>query len=230
MKFTYLTLELIVGFFLLFILVKFVGRKIINQISPFTFIAGIVLGELLGNALYDHKIGLPYIIYSMCLWGVLLFIVEYLERKSLFFRGIFQGKPSALIKNGEVDPEELKKSRMNLNQLQSLLRQSETFSIREVAFCYLEPNGSISILKKPQYQKTTLEDFNLTGKPTHVPVTIIRDGKVLWDEINDLGFNETWLKTQLQPHHISNYKEVFIAEWLESDGNFVQTYHNKKGG
>ena len=42
---------------------------------------------------------------------------------------------------------------MNLNQLQSMLRQSETFSIREVAFCYLEPNGSISILKKPRIKK-----------------------------------------------------------------------------
>lgn len=77
MKFLYLTIELIVGFFLLFIIVKIVGKKIINQITPFNFIASIVLGELLGNALYDHKIGLNYIIYSMFLWGALLFLVEY---------------------------------------------------------------------------------------------------------------------------------------------------------
>ncbi|WP_409193503.1 DUF421 domain-containing protein [Bacillus cereus] len=69
MKLVYLTTELIIGFFLLFIIVKFVGRKIINQITPFTFIASIVLGELLGNALYDHKIGIFYIVYSMTLWG-----------------------------------------------------------------------------------------------------------------------------------------------------------------
>ena len=55
------------------------------------------------------------------------------EESLYLFRGIFQGKPSALIRNGKVDREELKKNRMNLNQLQSLLRQSETFSIREVA-------------------------------------------------------------------------------------------------
>jgi uncharacterized membrane protein YcaP (DUF421 family) len=76
MKIMYLTIELTVGFFLLFIIVKFVGKKIINQITPFTFIASIVLGELLGNALYDHQIGVFYIIYSMGLWAILLFIVE----------------------------------------------------------------------------------------------------------------------------------------------------------
>ncbi|MCM3644872.1 DUF421 domain-containing protein [Priestia aryabhattai] len=224
MKIMYLTIEIITGFFLLFIIVKFVGKKIINQITPFTFIASIVLGELLGNALYDHQIGVFYIIYSMGLWAILLFVVEYLGQKYLSFRGIVEGKPSALIKNGIVDREELRKNRMNINQLQSLLRQSETFSIREVAFCYLEANGSISILKKTKYQKTTQEDFNMSIKPVYVPVTLIRDGEVLWDEVKDLGFNEEWLKAQLSSQRITEYKSIFLAEWLEDDGLFVQTY------
>lgn len=62
-----LTIELCTGFLLLFILVKILGKKIINQVTPFTFIASIVLGELLGNALYDEKVGIQYIIYSMFL-------------------------------------------------------------------------------------------------------------------------------------------------------------------
>lgn len=223
MKIINLTVELIVGFFFLFLIVKFVGKKIINQISPFTFIAAIVLGELLGNALYDHKVGVFYIIYSMSIWGVLLFTVEYLSQKFLMFRGAIEGKPSALIKNGFVDREALRKNRMNINQLQSLLRQSETFSIREVAFCYLEANGSISILKKAKYQKTTQEDFKIPSKAVSVPVTLIRDGKVLWDEINELGFNETWLKFELNTQNITDYKDVFLAEWLDGDGLFVQT-------
>lgn len=217
-------MELIVGFFFLLLIVKFVGKKIINQISPFTFIASIVLGELLGNALYDHKVGVFYIVYSMAIWGGLLFTVEYLSQKFLTFRGAIEGKPSALIKNGIIDREELKKNRININQLQSLLRQSETFSIREVAFCYLEANGSISILKKSKYQKTTQEDFNMPSKVVSVPVTLIRDGEVLWDEINDLGFNESWLKSELTTQNISDHKDVFIAEWLEGDGLFVQPF------
>ncbi|MCM2997024.1 DUF421 domain-containing protein [Paenibacillus cellulositrophicus] len=226
----YVTIELIVGFFLLFVIVRFAGRKVIKQVTPFTFIASIVFGELLGNALYEPKIGLPYIIYSICLWGVLLVVIEYLGQKSLFFRGLFEGKPSALIKNGVVDLQALKKNRMNLNQLQSLLRQSETFSIREVAYCYLEADGSLSILKKSRYQKTTREDLNLPDIPVYVPVTIIRDGKVLWDEIKDLGFDESWLSKQLESQQVTDYKTVLIAEWLEGDGIFVQTYATNPDG
>ncbi|MFC0027372.1 DUF421 domain-containing protein [Neobacillus cucumis] len=224
MKIINLTVELIVGFFYLFLIVKFVGKKLINQISPFTFIASIVFGELLGNALYDHKAGVFYIFYSMTIWGALLLAVESLSQKFLKFRGIVEGKPSALIKNGVVDREALRKNRMNINQLQSLLRQSETFSIREVAFCYLEANGSISILKKSKYQKTTQEDFHMPSQAVAVPVTIIRDGEVLWDELHELGLKETWLKSELSTRHITDYKDVFIAEWLEGDGLFVQSY------
>lgn len=221
----HLSIELITGFFLLFLIVKIVGRKLIKQVTPFTFIASIVFGELLGNALYSDEIGVFYIVYSMILWALLLFIVEYLERKFLFFQGLFQGKPIALINNGVIDRQQLKKSRMNMNQLQSLLRESETFSIREVAYCYLEPSGSISILKKPQYQKTTLKDFKLIGKPVYVPVTLIRDGQVLWDELKDLGLNEQWLKAQLISKNVKHYQDVYLAEWLEGDGIFVQTFH-----
>jgi uncharacterized membrane protein YcaP (DUF421 family) len=226
MNMMHLTFDLVVGFFFLFIIVRFVGKKIINQISPFTFIAAIVLGELLGNAIYDRKIGVFYIIYAMSIWGGLLFFVEFLSQKFLAIRGVVEGKPSALIKNGMVDREALKKNRMNINQLQSLLRQSETFSIREVAFCYLESSGSISILKKSKYQKTTQEDFNMPSKVVNVPVTLIRDGEVLWDEINDLGFDESWLKSQLNTYQITDYKDVFIAEWLQGDGLFVQPFKN----
>ncbi|MGG0655885.1 DUF421 domain-containing protein [Rummeliibacillus pycnus] len=218
----YITFKLLAGFIILFIIIRFVGRKIINQITPFTFIGSIVIGEFLGNAVYEEHVSVLEILYSISLWGLMLFIVEYLERKFLFFRGIVLGKPSALIKNGVIDREELKKCRMNLNQLQSMLRQNETFSVREVAYCYLESNGSLSILKKSQYQKTKKEDFTLPEKAVHVPVTLIRDGKVLKDELTDIGFDETWLKKQLATHNISKYKDVFLAEWLEGDGIFVQ--------
>ncbi|WP_336622994.1 MULTISPECIES: YetF domain-containing protein [Peribacillus] len=35
-------------------------------------------------------------------------------------------------------------------------------------------NGSISILKKSKYQKTTQEDFNIPSKVVSVPVTLIK--------------------------------------------------------
>lgn len=86
MNFIALTVELITGFVVLFIIIKILGKKIIEQITPFTFIAAIILSELLGNALYDEKVGVEYIIFSMTLWAIMIFTVEVLGQKSLLFR------------------------------------------------------------------------------------------------------------------------------------------------
>lgn len=224
MNIFYLAVELITGFVLLFVLVKILGKKLINQITPFTFIAAIVLGELLGNALYDEKVGVKYIIFSMTLWALLLFTVEVLGQKFLMLRKAFEGKPSVLIQNGILNRDQLKKNHMNINQLQSLLRQSETFSVREVAYCYLEANGSISILKKSPKQKVQQEDLKIPAQYVYVPVTIIRDGELLRDELVDIDQDEEWLMNQLYIQGINDYRYVFLAEWLEGDGLFVQTF------
>lgn len=229
MNFLHLTIELVIGFTFLFILIKIIGKKIINQVTPFTFIGALVLGELLGNALYDEKIGMKYIIFSMILWSMMLLFTEMLGQKFLKMRLAFEGKPSVLIYNGVVNRDQLKRNRMNINQLQSLLRQSETFSIREVAYCYLESNGAISILKKSSKQKVQQEDLNLPPQPVFIPVTVIRDGELLLDEVVEMGKDEQWLASQLQAKGISDYRNVFIAEWLEGDGLFVQTFDQVSG-
>ncbi|MCG6793908.1 YetF domain-containing protein [Geobacillus sp. YHL] len=68
------------------------------------------------------------------------------------------------------------------------------------------------------------EDFQLPPHPVYVPVTLIRDGQLLADELTELGKTEQWLAAKLQKQGIASPKDVLIAEWLEGDGLFVQTY------
>ena len=159
----------------------------------------------------------------------MIFIVELLSQKSLLFRKVSEGKPSVLIHNGIINREQLKKNHMNINQLQSLLRQSETFSIREVAYCYLEANGSISILKKTPKQKLQQEDIQLPPKTVYVPVTLIRDGELLQDELVEIGKGSDWLEKELKNQGINDVRDVFLAEWLEGEGLFVQTIQQVSG-
>ncbi|MGD6834270.1 DUF421 domain-containing protein [Sutcliffiella halmapala] len=221
MELMQISLKLVTGFFILFLLIRIIGKKIINQFTPFHFISAIVLSELLGNAIYEKNVLISHIFFTILIWGCLLFIVEYIAQKSLLLRHMFEGKPSMVIRNGQIDFEQLKKSRMNINQLQSLLRQSETFSIREVAFALIEPNGSISVLKKAQYQKTTLQDFDMPPQPVYLPLALIRDGVLIKEHLKEINKDHQWLKNQLLTHSINRIEDVLFAEWLEDDGLFV---------
>ena len=48
--------ELIIGYFALFITVKCLGKTQISQITPFDFISALVLGDLVSGAVFEEHI------------------------------------------------------------------------------------------------------------------------------------------------------------------------------
>lgn len=228
MKFFHIVIELVIGFISLFIITKIIGKRQISQITPFDFISAIVLGELLGNAIYDENIGLIHILSALLLWGILMITVEMITQKSLKSRGLLEGNPSIVIRKGMIDREELRKNRIDINELQNLLRQKDVFSVREVEYGILEADGKITVLKKPEYNYPTLSDLGLNPKPVYLPVTLISDGEVLLDNLKDSGFNETWLEKQLHMQGFKDVKQVFYAEWKEDEGMHIVPLQKKK--
>ncbi len=144
-----ITIELLIGFFVLLIATKILGKTQISQLTPFDFISAIVLGELVGNSIYDPKIKVWSILYSVFVWVILIYTIEVITQKIRGTRKFFEGYPSIIIRNGKIDREQLSVNHLDINQLQQMLRQQkDIFSIREVEYMILEPNGNISVLKK----------------------------------------------------------------------------------
>ncbi|QZY53932.1 DUF421 domain-containing protein [Crassaminicella profunda] len=217
-------IELFIGFIALFIIMKILGKRQLSQITPFDFISALVLGELLGNAIYDEEIGILYVLFSMFLWGVLMFVIELVSQKFMKTRAFLEGNPSIVIRKGKIDRDELKKNKLDINELLNLLRKKDVFSMREVEYAILESDGQLSVLKKSDYAAPTRKDLNLPSEPVYLPITFISDGMVLWDNIKAKGFNENWLRLQLKDQHIKKFEDVFYAEWLEEDGLLIQPF------
>ncbi|OLO42648.1 hypothetical protein BTR23_01150 [Alkalihalophilus pseudofirmus] len=223
-NFFYLTTELIVGFFALLVITKVLGKTQITQLTPFDFISALVLGELVGNAIYDKEIGVPYVLYAVFIWGTLIYSVEWLTQKFKATRSILEGNPAIVIREGKIDYQQLKKNHLDINQLQHLLREKDVFSVREVAYGILEANGSVSILKKSNYDLPNKQELNLSPQKIYLPVTLILDGEILYNNLKASGYNLTWLKQQLSSHGVTDEKDVLFAEWLEGDSLYINTY------
>ncbi|TLS37782.1 DUF421 domain-containing protein [Pseudalkalibacillus caeni] len=215
------TVELVFGFFSLLILTKLLGKRQISQITPFDFISSLILGELVGNAIYDKDVKIWSIFYAVILWVVLIFIIELLTQKFRKTRTVLEGNPSIVIRNGEIDRQQLKRNKLDTDELQNLLRQKNVFSLREVEFAILETNGSISVLKKPEYGTPTNKDLNIPIKPVYLPVAFISDGCVDEGNLKKAGLTREWLDQQLKSQSISDPKEVMYAEWKQDEGLFI---------
>lgn len=216
-----MTVELIFGFFALLFATKLLGKTQISQLTPFDFISSIVLGELVGSAIYDSEIRIWSILYAVTLWTILIYSIEIITQKFRATRSFFEGNPSIIIRNGHIDRQQLSANKMDINEVQQMLRQQQNiFSIREVEFAILEPNGTISAIKKPKYASPTIEDLSLKQKAVYMPIVLISDGKVDKDNLLQAGFDENWLRKQILRRNIPRFEDVLYAEWKEDEGFF----------
>ncbi|MCA0983778.1 DUF421 domain-containing protein [Halobacillus yeomjeoni] len=217
MNFVDITIESLFGFAALFVMTKVLGKTQITQITAFDFIAALVLGELVGNALYDDEVGILQIGFAVFVWSVLIYVTEIITEKFKGTRNLLEGHPSLVIHKGKIDRNQLKKNNLDINQLQHLLRSKDVFSMREVEYAILETDGTISVLKKTPYQSVTQLDLNLPPAPVPLPTTLITDGEVLWDNLEEAGLSENWLNQQLQLQNVKDPKEVLFAEYKHGD-------------
>lgn len=219
--------ELLFGLILLFIMTKVLGKTQFSQITPFDFISALILGELVGNAVYDTEIKLTQVAFAILFWGILIYMIEWITQKFKNTRKLLEGEPNIVIQRGEIKYETLKKVKLDINRLQGLIRQQGYFALEEVEFAIVESNGMVSVLPKPEYDKPKNSDLNVATSPANLPITLIMDGEVVYDNLTEAGLNEKWLKDQLAMKNINDYKDVVYAERRNNKPLYVLTYEKK---
>ena len=173
------------------------------------------MGNMAGSMIIHPHVQMRTALMGMIVWTILIFIVEYISLKSGKIRSVLDGQPTIVIKKGIIQHKELKKLRLNIDDLTMLLRTNMVFSIKEVNYAILEPNGDMSVLKLGDKQIASDEIV-------YMPSEIIADGKVIYKNLKELGKTEEWLKAELTSKSIYNLKDVVYAELQRNGELYIQ--------
>ncbi|RDW15969.1 YetF domain-containing protein [Oceanobacillus chungangensis] len=219
--------DTVFGFIALFTLTKVLGKTQISQITAFDFISSLLLGELVGNGLFDPEVGILQIGFVVFLWGGLMYITEIVSQKYKSARSFIEGSPSIIIYNGKLIRDVMEKNKLDINQLQHLLRAKEVFSIQEVEFAILETNGTLSVLKKSSYQSPNRKDLNLAPQDVALSTTLINDGEIIHDNLMEQNLSEEWLLQELHAQHFERIEDIFYAEYIKGEKLFIQPVYNR---
>ncbi|TLS50336.1 DUF421 domain-containing protein [Paenibacillus antri] len=219
-----IALELVIGFAALFLYTKILGKAHFSKLTPFDFVSALTLGELLGNAIYDDRIHTGHVLFATTLWGLLIWTIVWMTQKWNRIRKPLEGEPTIIIRKGNLDFDAMKRCKLDLNELQTMLRQQQFFSMEWVEYAILETNGALSVMPKPKYGTPDRSDFGLPIRSSVLPVSLILDGELIRDNLKEAGVDEAWLKEQLKKQGIGKYVDVFYAEWNESDSLYVALY------
>lgn len=186
--------------FLLVILViiRIMGKRELGQLNVFDIIIFFMISEIFSNAIADPKSDIFITILPIFIISFIQIIISIITLKSKKIRNIIESTPVLIIENGNINYDEMKKQRYNIDDLLQQVREEGIDDISSINYAVLESNGGLSVIKK--------EDTKLSH-----PFPIISDGKLDNNLIKKLGLTIEWIDNELNKLSISSIENVFIA-------------------
>lgn len=215
MEYGSIFIKLIAGFIGLWAMTRLLGKKEISALTPFDFISAVILGDLVGNTIYEKENSVQMLLFTLAVWTVLSITFEKITQHVSKLRKPLEGEPEILIRDGAIDLHKLRKNNLDFEQLRMMLRAKDTFSINEVAYAIYETNGSLSILKKPQYEPVTREDLDIDAKGVSLTQCVVESGSIQRPALESLGKHESWLLQELRKRGYPELTSVAYAELNE---------------
>lgn len=214
----------------LFLVTKALGKRQVNQLTLFEYLTGITIGSIAATTSIDLRSDWYLGLVALGVWGGVVLITEFLTLKSIKARYLFEGKGTVLIRGGKVLEKNLKKERMNVDELMEQLRANQVFKLADVEFAVMEPSGRINTMLKTESRPLTAKQLGLFTAPMQEPQLVISDGNILSEPLASAGHSRQWLHAELEKLGV-RADEVFIGQ-VDSDGKlYVDLYddHHVQG-
>ena len=212
----------------LFLITKLLGKKQVSQMSLFDYVIGISIGNFAAEMTINLESNKINGILAVIIFGLVAYLISYLSIKSIIMRRYFIGTPSIIIERGKFNIHNLKKYRMEINEVLEKCRINGYFDIDQIEYAILEANGDISILPKSKYRTLNTSDMNLKVKEEGLCRNIIIDGKIMKENLNSIGKNKDWVFQQLKVKGYNSLSKILLMT-IDGKDN-VKVYEASKIG
>ena len=183
------------------------GKRQIGQMEASEFVVTMLVANLAAIPMQDPGIPLyAGLVPILTILGAEL-VLSGVIMHSVLLRRFFCGKPVILIDNGKVIQENLRRTRVSLDELTGHLREKDVLSIDSVQYAILETDGNLSVFPYPQ------------KGCQYLPVTIIEDGYFSMANLQKSGKDEAWLGQVLKSRNCDIHNTLLLT--VDGGGNIV---------
>ena len=185
-------------YLVLILAVRLMGKRQIGEMEPAEFVGSMRGANLAAIPMQDGAIPLySGLVPILTVLGLEL-VLSGITLTSVPIRRLLCGKPVILIDNGKILQENLRKTRITLDELTGHLREKDVLDIHTVQFAILETNGNLSVFPYPREKPASAKDAGVEAGKQYLPVTIIEDGYLSKENLALAGKDENWLKKALK--------------------------------
>jgi len=200
-------LRTLILYMVLILAIRMMGKRQIGQLEASEFVVTMLAANLAAVPLQDPAIPLyTGLIPILTILGAEL-VLSGLMMHSVRLRRFFCGKPVILIDNGKLLQNNLRRTRVSLDELTGHLREKDVLDISSVQYAILETDGTLSVFAYPE--KGT----------QYLPVTIIEDGFFSKENLQKAGKDELWLARTLEERNTDIHSTLLLT--VDGGNNIV---------
>ncbi|MBQ2841538.1 MAG: DUF421 domain-containing protein [Clostridia bacterium] len=192
-------------------LMRLMGKRQIGELQPSELVVTILLSEIASIPMQDNRVPILHSVAALFALVAYEIFSSVIGLKSNKMRSLIQGHPVIVIRDGKIDMKALRKLRMSVNDLMSLLRQKDVFDISVVSYAIFETNGKISVLLKPENRNSTVRDLGIFPADDGMPFAVVCDGKIV---------DETLEQSQIEPDKI---KKLILSSKIPLEEILIMT-------
>ena len=191
-------IKLALGLSSLVFVINVTGKGNLAPNSATDQIQNYVLGGIIGGVIYNSSISILQYAVILMMWTILVLTLKWLNNNVRFVKRLIDGKPTLLIKNGQIDPEACRSVGLSAAEVALKLRSQGIFQMKQVKRAVHEQNGQLIVVQ--------MGDEN----PKYPVVT---DGVIQVDVLEYIDRSEEWLLDNLSKQGHDNVANIFIAEY-----------------
>jgi uncharacterized membrane protein YcaP (DUF421 family) len=189
--------------------VRLMGKRQVGQMEPSEFVVTMLVANLASIPMQDEGIPLfSGLVPILTVLGAEL-VLSVASMGSIRLRRILCGKPVILIENGRILQENLRKTRITLDELAGHLRLKDVLDLNTVQFAILETSGDISVFLYPPHRPASAKETGIPVGKQALPVTIIDDGRLLKNNLPIAKKDKKWVQKVLNSHN-STLENTFL--------------------
>ena len=193
-------------YLVLIAVVRLMGKRQVGQMEPSELVVAMLVADLASIPMQNE--GLPLfsgVVPILTVLGLEL-VLSALSVSSIRLRRLLCGKPVILIENGHLLQQNLRKTRITVDELTGHLRLKDVLDLNTVQYAILETSGDLSVFLFPKYQPAPAGD---DAQQQGLPVSIIEDGKLMKQNLPYAKKNTAWVR-QILKKHSSTVKDTFL--------------------
>ena len=144
--------EIAVRTFVIFIftlvLLRWMGKRGLSQLSPFEFVIIVSLGSAVGDPMLYGDTPLIHAMLVILVVVCLQRALGRLTQNNAQVEQFIESRSELLVQDGLINAEQLHRERLSINELFEMLRLDGIAHLGQVRQAFLEPSGKLSVIRR----------------------------------------------------------------------------------